>query len=71
MKWNEIPFFKWQKKIVFRDAGLINPEDLIEYFGVGGYQSLYNVLFKRNPDEVVEESKNLNFGVVVKKFLQG
>jgi NADH-quinone oxidoreductase subunit F len=26
--WNEIPFFKGQKKIVLRNAGLINPEDI-------------------------------------------
>ena len=24
-RWNEVPFFKWQKKIVLRDSGLINP----------------------------------------------
>jgi NADH-quinone oxidoreductase subunit F len=56
-KWNEIPFYKWQKKIVLRDTGMINPDDITEYFGVGGYQTLYNVLTKRNPDDVIEEVK--------------
>ena len=38
--WNEIPFFKGQKKIVLRNCGLINPEDIEEYVAAGGYQAL-------------------------------
>ena len=26
--WNEVPFFKRQKKIILRNAGLINPDDI-------------------------------------------
>ena len=33
--WDKITFFKWQKKIVLRDCGLINPEDIEEYIAVG------------------------------------
>ena len=29
--WNEVPFFKGQKKIVLRNCGLINPDDIEEY----------------------------------------
>ena len=42
--WNEVPFFRGQKKIVLRNAGLINPDDIEEYIAVGGYQALYKVL---------------------------
>jgi NADH-quinone oxidoreductase subunit F len=42
--WNAIPFFKGQKKIVLRNCGLINPDDIEEYIAVGGYQALYKVL---------------------------
>ena len=42
--WNEVPFFKGQKKIVLRNCGLINPDDIEEYIAVGGYQALYKVL---------------------------
>src|SRR3974377_68540 len=42
--WNEIPFFKGQKKIVLRNCGLINPDDIEEYIAVGGYQALYKAL---------------------------
>ena len=38
--WHEIPFFKGQKKIVLRNCGLINPDDIEEYIAIGGYQAL-------------------------------
>ena len=36
--WDEVPFFKGQKKIVLRNCGLINPDDIEEYIAIGGYQ---------------------------------
>lgn len=53
--WNEIPFFKWQKKIVLRDAGLIDPEDIEQYIAVGGYRALFKALTEMKPDRVIEE----------------
>jgi NADH-quinone oxidoreductase subunit F len=55
--WNEIPFFKGQKKIVLRNCGLINPDDIEEYIGIGGYQALYKVLIEGRPEAVVEQIK--------------
>jgi NADH-quinone oxidoreductase subunit F len=55
--WDEIPFFKGQKKIVLRNCGLINPVDIEEYLAVGGYQALYKVLIDANPDAIVEAIK--------------
>ncbi|MGA3327353.1 MAG: NADH-ubiquinone oxidoreductase-F iron-sulfur binding region domain-containing protein [Terriglobia bacterium] len=55
--WFDIPFFKGQKKIVLRNCGLINPDDLEEYMAVGGYQSLYNVLIDNRPEVVIEQIK--------------
>ena len=55
--WNAIPFFKGQKKIVLRNCGLINPEDIEEYIAVGGYQALYKVLIDGRPDAVIEQIK--------------
>ena len=55
--WNEIPFFKPQKKIVLRNCGLISPDDIEEYIAVGGYQSLYKVLIDANPELVIEQIK--------------
>ncbi|MDE3165802.1 MAG: FAD-dependent oxidoreductase [Acidobacteriota bacterium] len=55
--WDSIPFFKPQKKIVLRNAGLISPDDIEEYIAVGGYQSLYKVLIDANPELVIEQIK--------------
>jgi len=55
--WNETTFFKGQKKIVLRNCGIINPDDIEEYIAVGGYQSLYKVLIDANPNGVIEQIK--------------
>ena len=47
--WDAIPFFHGQRKIVLRSCGLINPEDIEEYIGIGGYQSLYKILIDERP----------------------
>jgi NADH-quinone oxidoreductase subunit F len=55
--WQEVPFFKPQKKIVLRNCGLISPDDIEEYIGIGGYQALYKVLIDANPEMVIEQIK--------------
>ena len=55
--WNEVPFFKGQKKIVMRNCGIINPDDIEEYIAVGGYQALYKVLIDAHPENVIEQIK--------------
>jgi NADH-quinone oxidoreductase subunit F len=55
--WNEVPFFDGQVKIVLRNCGLINPDDIDEYLAVGGYQALYKVLIDQNPAAVIEQIK--------------
>jgi len=55
--WQEVPFFKPQKKIVLRNCGLISPDDIEEYVAIGGYQALYKVLIDNNPELVIEQIK--------------
>ncbi len=55
--WHEVPFFKGQVKIVLRNCGLINPDDIEEYIAIGGYQALYKVLIDQNPAGVIEQIK--------------
>ena len=55
--WNEVPFFDGQVKIVLRNCGLINPDDIEEYVAIGGYQALYKVLIDQNPAGVIESIK--------------
>ncbi len=53
----DAPFYQHQKKIVLRNAGLINPESIDEYIAMDGYQALYKALTSMTPDEVIEEVK--------------
>jgi NADH-quinone oxidoreductase subunit F len=55
--WNEIPFFKGQKKIVLRNCGVIDPGDIAEYIAVGGYRSLQKVLLQGMPEATNEQIK--------------
>ncbi len=55
--WNEVAFFKGQKKLVLRNCGLINPDNIEEYIAVGGYQALYKVLIESHPEGVIEQIK--------------
>ncbi len=55
-QYGEVPYFKKQRKVVLRDAGLINPEDIEEYIAVGGYSALYKAL-RMSPDEIINEVK--------------
>ena len=55
--WHEVPFFAGQKKIVLRNCGFIDPDDIEEYVAVGGYQALYKVLIDNQPASVIEQIK--------------
>lgn len=55
--WTEVPFFKGQKKIVLRNCGFINPDDIEEYIAIGGYQALYKVLIEGRPESIIEQIK--------------
>ena len=49
------PFFSRQMRIVRQHTGKVDPERIEAYIAVGGYQSLYKVLYEMNPTEVVQE----------------
>ncbi|NLV27248.1 MAG: NADH-quinone oxidoreductase subunit J/K [Methanomicrobiales archaeon] len=55
--YGEIPFFSHQKKVILRDCGLINPEDIDEYIGIGGYFAAFKALTSIPPDTIIEEVK--------------
>ncbi len=50
-------FYKKQKRIVLRNCGVINPEDINEYIACDGYQALAKALTSMTPAEVIEEVK--------------
>ena len=51
-------FFKKQLRIVLRNCGFINPENIDEYIARDGYQALGKVLTEMTPEEVIKEVKD-------------
>ena len=50
----ETRFFKKQHRVALRNCGVIDPENIDEYIGTGGYQALGKVLTEMTPDEVIQ-----------------
>jgi NADH:ubiquinone oxidoreductase subunit F (NADH-binding)/(2Fe-2S) ferredoxin len=50
-------FFKKQMRIVLRNCGFINPENIDEYIARDGYQALGKVLTEMTPEAVISEVK--------------
>ncbi len=55
--YRDIPFYALQQRVVLRNCGHIDPENIDEYLGVGGYQALRRVLAEMTPQDVIEEIK--------------
>lgn len=49
----ETDFYKKQHRIALRNCGVINPENIDEYIGTGGYEALGKVLTSMTPDDVI------------------
>lgn len=47
-------FYKKQNRVALRNCGVINPENIDEYIGEGGYQALAKVLTEMTPDDVIQ-----------------
>lgn len=55
---SEIPFFAKQTKIVLRNCGTINPEDINEYIAQDGYIALSKALSEMTPQDVIQVMKD-------------
>ena len=53
--YGKIPFFEGQQKVILRDTGLINPEDIDEYIAVGGYSAALKALTRMDPETIIKE----------------
>ena len=53
----DLPFFTKQEKVVLKEAGHLDPEDIQEYIARGGYLALEKCLKTMTPEEVVKEIK--------------
>ena len=56
----EIPFYKKQTRLVLKNCGHIDAENINEYLAVGGYQALRKVLFTMDPAEVIQVISDSN-----------
>jgi NADH-quinone oxidoreductase subunit F len=54
----EIPFYKFQQRIVFGNNGEIDPTDIDDYIRIGGYQALEKVLSTMTPEAVIQTIKD-------------
>ena len=51
---SETRFYKKQHRIVLRNCGVINPENIDEYIAFDGYKALGKVLTEMTPDDVIK-----------------
>ncbi len=51
---NDTVFYKSQNRVVLRNCGVINPENIDEYIAMDGYAALGKVLTEMTPDEVIK-----------------
>ncbi len=50
----DYPFYRSQRKVILRNAGSIDPENMHEYIARGGYEALAKAL-KMKPSDIAEE----------------
>jgi len=53
--YEKVPFFEGQQKVILRDAGLINSEDIDEYIAVGGYAAAMKALTGMDSETIIKE----------------
>ena len=54
---NETPFYKSQHRLVLRNCGVINPENIDEYLAYDGYLAYQKVVTEMTPQEVIDVIK--------------
>jgi len=55
--YQDIGFYKNQQRVILRNCGHINPENIQHYLVAGGYQALKKALFEMTPEALIEEVK--------------
>lgn len=51
----ELERFNVERRLILKNCGWINPEDIDHYIARGGYEALRRVLTEREPEEVIAE----------------
>ncbi len=55
--YTDIPFYHKQQRLVLRNCGSIDPEEIDDYLAAGGYEALKKALFQMSREQVIEEIK--------------
>jgi len=53
----DIPFYSKQKKVVLRNCGVIDPNNVEQYIAKKGYEGLAKALFNQKPEDIINEVK--------------
>ena len=56
----DVPFYKYQKRILIGNNSKLDPKSLDDYIALGGYGALAKALFHMTPEQVLEEIKKSN-----------
>ncbi|MGQ9639487.1 MAG: NADH-ubiquinone oxidoreductase-F iron-sulfur binding region domain-containing protein [Candidatus Bathyarchaeia archaeon] len=59
-KLEDIPFYKYQLRLLLEDNAKIDPKNIEDYIAIGGYSALAKSLFEMTPEQVIEEIKKAN-----------
>jgi len=51
------PKFNYENRIVLRNSGIIDPENIDDYIGAGGYEALEKALTNMQPNDIIAEVK--------------
>ncbi len=54
----DIPFYSKQKKVILRNCGIIDPNNIEQYIARKGYESIAKALFNFKPEDIINEVKN-------------
>ena len=57
---SEIPFYKYQRQLVFGDNRFIDPKSIEDYLARGGYVALSKALLQMTPEQVLAAVKEAN-----------
>jgi NADH:ubiquinone oxidoreductase subunit F (NADH-binding)/(2Fe-2S) ferredoxin/NAD-dependent dihydropyrimidine dehydrogenase PreA subunit len=57
-KYDDIPFYSHQHRLILRNCGEIDPENIDDYLERGGYDGFKRAITEMTPEEVIEEVIN-------------
>ena len=57
LHYSDIPFYNKQQRLILRNCGNIDPEEIEDYVAAGGYEALKKALFQMTPEQIIGEMK--------------